>query len=182
MINKNLEVHENDVGTVFEMTVIDAAKSISGGTLTTRTDANTGVISFTQEHRILELDVVIVSWGTESRSGMIVTAITATTITVDGGSGASLPSLDSGGISVDVVVNLADAETMEIHFLKPDGTTLSKDAEHMTDGTDGKMFCASADGDLTPNGKWKMEGYVAINDTHKWHTDRDDLTVYPNII
>lgn len=64
-----------------------------GGTLTTRTDNDTGVITVTDdEHTIKVGHKVTVSWSSGIRRKMNVTAVTGTAITVDAGSGNNLPS------------------------------------------------------------------------------------------
>ncbi len=62
------------------------------GTLTTRTDANTGVATMESGHGILTADVVDVFWSGGSRTGMTAT-VASLAVTVDGGSGDDLPVL-----------------------------------------------------------------------------------------
>ncbi|MBN2024083.1 MAG: hypothetical protein JW809_14970 [Pirellulales bacterium] len=62
------------------------------GTLTTRTDANTGVATLGAGHGITDADKVDVYWAGGLRHGMDVTAYDGTTITVDGGAGDDLPA------------------------------------------------------------------------------------------
>jgi hypothetical protein len=66
---------------------LDAATE---GTLTTRTDNDTGVITV-ESHPFSVSDVVDVFWDGGSRLGMDVTAQTATTVSIDGGTGDNLP-------------------------------------------------------------------------------------------
>lgn len=61
------------------------------GTLTTRTDADTGVITVASGHGITDTDTVAVFWTGGSRYNVDVTATTATTISIDVGSGTDLP-------------------------------------------------------------------------------------------
>lgn len=110
------------------------------GTLSTRTDADTGVITLNGGAQgITDSDTFNVYWaGDDSRTGMTITDVTLGAITVDGGSGDDLPTEDdivwcsfnsnkfmvpdfrgrmgigidsSGGTSADVVVN-ANADTI----------------------------------------------------------------------
>lgn len=68
---------------------------------------------------------------------------------------------DDAGAAVNVS-SAAGAGTKKIKFLRPDGTVLEKTATFTTDGTDGKITCTSASGDLNQAGMWKMQGYVAL--------------------
>lgn len=66
------------------------------GTLSTRTDNNTGVLTVASGHGITASDFVDVTWltgGGGSRRRMDVTAVTATTISIDLGTGDNLPTL-----------------------------------------------------------------------------------------
>lgn len=61
------------------------------GTLTTRTDANTGVATMTGGHGLLTNDVCDVFWATGARYGMTAT-VAVNAVTLDGGGGDDLPS------------------------------------------------------------------------------------------
>lgn len=78
---------KDEVGTVFKEEIA-AGKA---GTLSTRTDANTGILTVASGHGITDADTVSVFWGGGYRYGMTVTATTATTISIDVGSGTDLP-------------------------------------------------------------------------------------------
>lgn len=70
---------------------LPAAKA---GALTTRTDANTGIITLASGHGITTshiVDLYDTAGTTRIRKNMTVTAADDTTITVDGGSGTDLP-------------------------------------------------------------------------------------------
>lgn len=62
------------------------------GTLSTRTDDDTGVLTVGADHGITDTDTVSVFWAGGSRQGMDVTATTATTISIDLGAGTVLPA------------------------------------------------------------------------------------------
>lgn len=71
-----------------------AAPTVSpgaAGTLTARTDANTGVATLDTGHGITTSDVVDVFWSGGKRSGMTAT-VDGDAVTVDGGSGTDLPA------------------------------------------------------------------------------------------
>jgi hypothetical protein len=61
------------------------------GTLTTRTDDDTGVVTVASGHGITTSDTVTLFWAGGIRRRMAVTATTATTISIDLGSGDNLP-------------------------------------------------------------------------------------------
>jgi len=96
-----------------------AAKS---GTLSTRTDDNTGILTLGAGHGISAGDVVDVYWTGGMRYGMDVTADDATTITVDLGAGDVLPAQDSAVIACKVTTINSDW----------DGDDLSMIAVHST--------------------------------------------------
>lgn len=78
------------------------------GTLTTRTDNNTGVVTVAAGHGITAADTVDVYWSTGRRYGVDVTAVGGTTIDIDLGSGDNLPAQSTAVVVVkQVVVNKA---------------------------------------------------------------------------
>lgn len=83
----NLVEREDNLPQAFEETVA-AGKA---GTLSTRTDDNTGILTVASGHGITDADTVAVFWDGGSRYGMTVSATTSTTISIDGGAGDNLP-------------------------------------------------------------------------------------------
>lgn len=88
----------------------------STGTLTTRTDDNTGVVTAASGHGIITNDVVCVFWtdtngDLQYRSGMTATVAT-NAITVDGGDGTTgisvLPAADTA-----VTISKLDSQTLD---------------------------------------------------------------------
>lgn len=77
-----------------EVQDIDLPAGIAG-TLTTRTDNDTGVITVASGHGITTSDVVTVFWTGGSRYKLTVTATTSTTISVDVGAGTNLPTANT---------------------------------------------------------------------------------------
>jgi hypothetical protein len=61
------------------------------GTLTTRTDNDTGVATLSTGHGIISTDVVDVYWAGGLRRGMVAT-VSTNAVTIDGGAGSNLPS------------------------------------------------------------------------------------------
>lgn len=62
------------------------------GTLTTRTDANTGVLTMSGGHGLQDADVIDLFWDGGSRRGMTVGTVATNSVPVDGGSGDDLPA------------------------------------------------------------------------------------------
>lgn len=62
------------------------------GTLTTRTDNDTGVATLSTGHGIISTDVVDVFWDGGIRRGMVAT-VAVNAVTIDGGAGDNLPAL-----------------------------------------------------------------------------------------
>lgn len=85
------------------------------GVLTTRTDDNTGVVTVDAGHGVLDTDTVSVFWPGGARYNVDVTAVAATTISIDLGSGDNLPDEDD-----EVTVCIQVTEPMEI----ADGSTI----------------------------------------------------------
>lgn len=78
------------------------------GTLTTRTDANTGIVTVSSGHGITDTDTVDVYWSGGRRYGVDVTAQDSTTISIDLGSGDDLPTVSTAVVIVkQVPFNLA---------------------------------------------------------------------------
>ena len=86
------------------------------GTLTTRTDDNTGIVTVASGHGITGSDTVDVYWAAGRRYGVDVTATDATTISIDLGAGDNLPAASTAVVIVkQVVVNKAiDGDAVEI--------------------------------------------------------------------
>jgi len=86
------------------------------GTLTTRTDDNTGIVTVASGHGITDSDTVDVYWAAGRRYGVDVTATDATTISIDLGAGDNLPTASTAVvICKQVVVNKAiDGDNVEI--------------------------------------------------------------------
>ena len=77
-------------------------------------------------------------------------------------------------------VDVSTASTKQIIFEKPDNTFLTKTAEFDTDGTDGRIYYKTINGDLDMIGSWKKQGYVVIG-VGKWKSNVDDFEVYENL-
>lgn len=98
---------EGDTANPYEMAVAAAI----AGILTTRTDANTGIITVASGHGVLDTDTVDLydEDGLLLRKDVDVTAVTATTISIDAGTGDDLPAADE-------VVNVAKQQTLSCNI------------------------------------------------------------------
>ena len=95
-----------------ELPAVAAAKT---GSLTTRTDDNTGVATLSTGHGILTNDVVDVYWSGGIRFGMVAT-VSGNAVSLEGGAGDNLPAQDAAVTVVKqtpVEVNF-DGDTLEI--------------------------------------------------------------------
>ena len=73
-----------------------AMPAARAGTLTTRTNDTTGVVTVAEGHGITDEDTVAVFWDGGRRYAVAVSATTATTVSIgSGGAGAVLPAEDS---------------------------------------------------------------------------------------
>lgn len=61
----------------------------------------------------------------------------------------------------DTATDISSYTTKEFVFTKPDGTTTTKSASFVTDGSDGKLEYQFVDGDLDAAGLWRVHARVA---------------------
>ena len=93
----------------------------------------------------------------------------------DWGTPFTLTIYDSSGCVLDI----SSASPIEMLFITPSGSTLTKEAVFSTDGTDGKLKYTSVEGDLIETGEWKYCGRVTfINGM--WTTDLSGFVVQAN--
>lgn len=78
------------------------------------------------------------------------------------------------------VVDLSEATTLNLIFQKPDGTNLTKTATLYTDGTDGKVYYLTVDGDLSVIGIWRLQGFAGFDDG-SFYSDVYTFRVYRNL-
>jgi len=80
----------------------------------------------------------------------------------------------------NVPAPISDATTKKVKFRKPDGTSIERDVDFLTDGTDGKLKYVTASSDFDQAGVWELQAYVELSD---W-TGRSSiasLRVYDNL-
>lgn len=148
-------------GEITESVTLAAGKA---GTLTTRTDNDTGVATLSTGHGIITNDVVDVYWSGGARRGMTATVAT-NAVTIDGGAGDNLPSTTTAlVVCKQTVVNhdftaaevkLAAASATRrgtVQFQQSDGTPI-KTLDLGLSGTDGEAWHWEDDSpDSTPFG------------------------------
>jgi len=62
---------------------------------------------------------------------------------------------------------------------KPDNSILTKDAQLVTDGSDGQLKYVTTSGDLDIHGYWRYQFYVNAYPTQAFHTDIQKIYVSP---
>lgn len=60
----------------------------------------------------------------------------------------------------DDIVNISNPQTLTLNFIKPDGTTFSRDATLLTNGLDGVLRYKTLTADLDVQGDWFRQAYV----------------------
>jgi hypothetical protein len=78
------------------------------------------------------------------------------------------------------IVDLSSATTKTFLFGKPSGSVLTKSASFTTDGTDGKLYYTSIEGDIDSHGTWTFQVFVDFGST-QWYTNITKFKVYKNI-
>lgn len=100
-----LPITRTNSGVIALEDTLDAAKT---GTLTTRTDDNTGTLTMSGGHGITDAQVIDVYWSGGVRYGMTVGTVATNSVPIDGGSGDNLPAQDTAITAVvQKSINLA---------------------------------------------------------------------------
>jgi hypothetical protein len=74
------------------------------------------------------------------------------------------------------IVPLSGASIMSILFEKPDGTVVTVSGEWTTDGSDGKIECASYEGLLDMDGTWEI-GAIIVTNEGRWEATSQSFKV-----
>jgi hypothetical protein len=61
-----------------------------------------------------------------------------------------------------VVVDISSASSLSVIIKKPDGVNYTKIGTLLNDGTDGKMYYTSVNGDFNAAGNYKIQGIVTL--------------------
>ena len=77
-------------------------------------------------------------------------------------------------------VDVSTASSVEIVFKKPNGTNLVVAGTFLTDGTDGKVYYDTANGDIDQIGYWKVQGKVNFP-TGLFYSDIHKFQVFANL-
>lgn len=134
----NASVSRTETGQISHEVTLTAGLA---GTLSTRTDNDTGILTVTAGHGIVGTDVIDIYWTGGRRYGAVVDSVTATTITfgtVTVGSGDNLPVVDTAivvakqqtvdtdfdGDNLKMIVGYAD-QRAHLHFQENDGTSIA---------------------------------------------------------
>lgn len=143
---------EGDLVLLRELTIA-AAKA---GSLSTRTDNDTGVLTLGSGHGIVDAQIVDVFWTVGGvnghRRGMTVGTVSGTSVPIDGGSGDNLPAALS---SITACVQQSEAFVLT-------GTDITGLVMHTTKG--GCMALHSAGGE-------QLNKFLLANDNYAWYTD-----------
>ncbi|MDD4889061.1 MAG: hypothetical protein PHU85_03955 [Phycisphaerae bacterium] len=93
---------------------VDLAQA-KAGTLSTRTDDDTGIATLSQGHGIISTDVVDVYWAAGVRYGMVAT-VTVNAVALEGGAGDVLPTEDAvvNVCKQTPIVMLLDGDTINM--------------------------------------------------------------------
>lgn len=84
--------------------------------------------------------------------------------------------LDEDNVAVDV----SAASTLSLIFKKPSGTSSTKTATLVNDGTDGLIKYVTESGDLDEIGTWKIQAYfVSLNGS--WKSNFKSFKVHRNL-
>ena len=77
-------------------------------------------------------------------------------------------------------LDVSTATSLQIVFKSPSGTSSTKTASLNSDGTDGKIYYTSVDGDLNETGTWRMQAVVSI-DGGTYRSEVGTFKVYENL-
>lgn len=130
------------------------------GTLTTRTDDNTGVLTMSAGHGFTTGNKIDVFWSGGSRRAMDAT-VAANAVTVDGGSGDALPTNNTAitaMVPTEVLMDIDGDQVVAVAVYSPkagyivfvdDGPADISDATYQLDAGEGKGW-VSGDGGTNP--------------------------------
>jgi len=78
------------------------------------------------------------------------------------------------------VLDLSSATSLELTFKSPSGSSSTKPATLYTDGTDGKIYYTSVDGDWGEVGTWRIQCKIGIGGG-TFRSDVGTFKVYENL-
>jgi hypothetical protein len=77
-------------------------------------------------------------------------------------------------------IDLSTASSKSIIFKKPNGTSLTKSASFLTDGSDGIITYTSESDDLDTVGSWKIQAHVVFP-SGEWRSEFKSFKVHRNL-
>jgi hypothetical protein len=171
-------ITRTDDGEAREQVTLAAGKA---GTITGRTDNDTGVATLSTGHGIITSDVVDVYWSGGIRRGMTATVAT-NAVTIDGGAGDNLPVLTTavvvckqtvvtfGFTAANAILAAAAAQyRASVQFQQSDGTAV-KSLDLGRSGTNGEAWYWANQTDVsTPFGA--NVGKVALSNGNSSNTN-----------
>ena len=84
---------------------------------------------------------------------------------------------DENGNAIDI----STATKKQLIFRRPTGDLVPKDAQFLTDGSEGKMYYLTTKDDLDMIGDnddaWEVRAYIEMGSDLRWHTDITPFTV-----
>lgn len=78
------------------------------------------------------------------------------------------------------VLDLSSATSLELIFKSPSGTSVTQTASLYTDGSDGKIYYTSVDGDFDEVGTWRIQCKIGIGGG-TFRSDVGTFKVYENL-
>jgi len=76
---------------------------------------------------------------------------------------------------------LATATSKTVIFTKPNGTSITKDLSLTTDGTDGKVYYVTVEGDLDVVGIWRLQVAFTLSGGNHFKTNIRTFKVHANL-
>ena len=80
----------------------------------------------------------------------------------------------------EAVVDLSEATSLAINFQRPNGTSFTREADTINDGTDGLMGYVTQAGDLNVDGYWYVQAQLTFDDGAELKSNRIRVRVLPN--
>ena len=80
----------------------------------------------------------------------------------------------------NTVVDLSSATALYFLFKRPDGTSIQRTAVYYTNGADGIIQYTMVSGDLSQDGRWRLQPYVTLP-SGSWYGDIYEFDVHKNV-
>jgi hypothetical protein len=83
-------------------------------------------------------------------------------------------------VDCSIPVNISGANVKNIKFTKPSGILVTKNANFLTDGSDGILTYTTVNGDLDEIGNWKLQAYLELG-SNKYNSSIETFRVNRNL-